>query len=157
MPPEGESQVLPGDPLPLPDELQPDAQLERESDARYNPNDRYRQRATQLGSSTFTSTSYLVQGRVTFLNARGRDLVEFNRSFMAESGTAGAEPVVILHRDAVPRDFEQEQDYVVLSRLQQYSGSQTYAIPPDVNLSEYQSLAIWNPRSKKTYGYVSLP
>ncbi|NEQ63853.1 MAG: DM13 domain-containing protein, partial [Moorea sp. SIO4A1] len=48
------------------------------------------------------------------------------------------------------------QDYVTLARLQKFSGAQRYAIPDDLNLDEFGSVAVWCRRFNITFGYASL-
>ena len=49
-----------------------------------------------------------------------------------------------------------EGEYVVLASLQEYSGAQSYEIPENINLEEFQSAAIWCRKFNATFGAAKL-
>ncbi len=70
----------------------------------------------------------------------------------------GSDLHVILHRDAaLPKGGLKKQDYVTLSRLQKVSGTQRYAIPNNVNLANFRTVAVWCRMFNATFGYALLP
>lgn len=107
---------------------------------------------TQPGS--FVAGEYPTQGTVKVLTENGKRYLEFNGNFKTSKGP---DLFVILYRDdTVPTSGIQEKDYLKISRLQKTSGNQRYAIPNDVKLGDYQSVAIWCRQFNTTFGYASL-
>lgn len=75
----------------------------------------------------------------------------------------GPDLKVILHRsdnllpELAPPAFPiEEDDYVVLGVLRSFKGEQTYAIPVDVDLDAYGSVAIWCEKFNATFGAANL-
>jgi hypothetical protein len=71
--------------------------------------------------------------------------------------------VVILHRSdnvigsTKPPSYSLKKgDYVVLGRLQKFSGAQSYAIPKNINLADYKSAVIWCRKFNATFGAAKL-
>ncbi len=64
---------------------------------------------------------------------------------------------VILYRTAtLPKGGLKEPNYVTLGRLQKVAGTQRYAIPNNVNLANYRSVAVWCRAFNATFGYAPL-
>jgi hypothetical protein len=112
-------------------------------------------------SGTFVSGEHETQGTVRVFTENGRRYLELDSTF--QTSTLGPDLFVILHRsDDVlastnPPAFPlQEQDYVLIDRLQQYSGEQRYQIPDDINLADYESAVIWCRRFNATFGAARL-
>lgn len=110
---------------------------------------------------SFESGEHPTQGGVRVVNKNGQAVLELNQGFMTSD--MGPDLVVILHRsDNVlgstkpPAYALKEGDYVILAPLQKFSGNQQYTIPTSVDLSKYQSVAIWCRKFNATFGAAKL-
>jgi Electron transfer DM13 len=103
---------------------------------------------------TFVAAEHPTQGTVQIVRENGKRYLDFDAAFKSD---AGPDLHVILHRAAsLPKGGLQEQDYAIVSRLQKVSGKQRYAIPQNVNLANYRSVAIWCRQFNATFGYAPL-
>ena len=112
-------------------------------------------------SGTFTSGEHPTQGTVRIVMQNGSPVLELGDDF--QTSEMGPDLVVILHRsDDVIGSTEppayplQEGDYIFLAELQEFRGAQSYPIPADVNLADYQSVVIWCRRFNATFGAATL-
>jgi hypothetical protein len=102
----------------------------------------------------FIAGEYPTQGIVKVVTENGKRYLEFNENFQTSKGP---DLFVILYRNnTVPTSGIQEKDYLKIARLQKTSGNQRYAIPNDVKLVDYKSVAIWCRQFNTTFGYASL-
>ncbi|WP_026733855.1 DM13 domain-containing protein [Fischerella sp. PCC 9605] len=107
---------------------------------------------SQTGS--FVRAEQPTQGNVKVLTENGKRYLEFDGSFKTNQGP---DLFVILYRNGtVPVSGIKEKDYVSIARLQKTSGTQRYAVPDNVKLTDYQSVAIWCRKFNATFGYASL-
>ena len=74
----------------------------------------------------------------------------------------GPDLVVVLHRSnnvlgsTKPPSYPlKEGEYIVLAPLQKFNGTQSYAIPSNVNLKDFQSAVIWCRKFNATFGAAS--
>ena len=105
-------------------------------------------------AGTFVAAEHPTQGMARIVSENSKRFLEFDRDFKSD---AGPDLHVILHRAAsLPKGGLKEQDYVILSRLQKVSGKQRYAIPQNINLANYRSVAIWCRQFNATFGYAPL-
>ncbi len=112
--------------------------------------------ASQTGSQagTFKAAEHPTQGMVQVVTDNGKRFLEFDQAFKTDNGP---DLFVILHRsDAPPVSGIKEQDYVRIARLQKVSGTQRYALPDNVNLADFGSVAIWCRAFNATFGYAPL-
>jgi len=117
--------------------------------------------AVSIKTGKFESGEHPTQGGVRVVNGNGQAFLELNQEFMTSD--MGPDLVVILHRsDNVlgstkpPAYSLKEGDYVILAPLQKFSGAQQYTIPASVDLSKYQSAAIWCRKFNATFGAAKL-
>ncbi|NET34524.1 MAG: DM13 domain-containing protein [Cyanothece sp. SIO1E1] len=103
-------------------------------------------------SGPFTGSAHPTQGLANLMINDGTPSLVLDPAFKTDSGP---DLFVLLHRAEVPENYNPE-DYVELGVLQQVSGSQTYTIPEDVNLEEYNSAVIWCRQFNVTFGYATL-
>jgi hypothetical protein len=115
------------------------------------------QKPTQSG--TFVGAEHPTQGSAQILTENGKNYLEFDENFKTDNGP---DLVVILHRASDIKSISQppayslkEGDYVILAALKQVSGTQRYAIPDNVNLTDYNSAAVWCRQFNATFGYAS--
>jgi hypothetical protein len=115
--------------------------------------------ATKIGN--FVSGEHTTQGTASITRKNGQSFVELDKSFKTSS--SGPDLVVILHRSdnvigsTKPPSYSLKKgDYVVLGRLQKFSGAQSYAIPKNINLANYKSAVIWCRKFNATFGAAKL-
>lgn len=115
--------------------------------------------ATKIGN--FISGEHTTQGTASITTKSGQSFIELDKSFKTSS--SGPDLVVILHRsDNVigstkpPAYPLKKGDYVILGRLQKFSGAQSYAIPKNINLADYKSAVIWCRKFNATFGAAKL-
>ncbi len=114
-----------------------------------------------LKSGNFVSGEHPTQGGVRIVNRDGATVLELDQEF--KTSDMGPDLVVILHRSGdvlgstqPPAYALKKGDYLLLAPLQKFTGAQQYSIPATVNLSEYQSAAIWCRRFNATFGAAKL-
>ncbi len=115
--------------------------------------------ATKIGN--FVSGEHTTQGTASITTKSGQSFIELDKSFKTSS--SGPDLVVILHRSdnvigsTKPPSYSLKKgDYIVLGRLQKFSGAQSYAIPKNVNLADYKSAVIWCRKFNATFGAAKL-
>lgn len=107
--------------------------------------------ATKI-SGTFVKVDYPIKGTVNVVTEEGKSYLEFDQAFQTDEGP---DVFVLLHRSDKPESY-QEEDYVSLGKLKQFSGTQKYAIPADLNLAKFSSVVIWCRKFNVTFGYAPL-
>ncbi|KST68611.1 DM13 domain-containing protein [Mastigocoleus testarum] len=119
------------------------------------------QTSKALSSGTFVDGEHPTSGTVRIVKKDGKHILELDSAF--KTSTTGPDLVVILHRlpDVIgstkpPAYPINEGDYVILAPLQKYSGAQSYEIPKNINLKEFQSAAIWCRKFNATFGAAKL-
>jgi hypothetical protein len=115
------------------------------------------QDSTVIKSGTFVSGEHTTQGMVRITTKDGKSFLELEDSF--KTSESGPDLVVILHRSnnvinsTKPPSYPLKNgDYFILSPLKKYSGSQIYAIPNNIHLADYKSVAIWCRKFNATFG-----
>ena len=118
-------------------------------------------KATTLRSGSFVDGEHPTQGIARIIEQDNQRFLELDDSFA--TSTSGPDLVVILHRsgDVIGSTFPpaypiNEGDYVFLAPLERYTGAQTYLIPDDIPLADYQSAAIWCRKFNATFGAATL-
>lgn len=108
-------------------------------------------------SGTFVSGEHPTTGTASVVNKNGKSFLELDRSF--KTSNMGPDLVVILHRSnnvlasTKPPAYPLRQgEYVILAPLKKFSGTQSYAIPNNINLTDYKSAAIWCRKFNATFG-----
>ncbi|MGV2829689.1 DM13 domain-containing protein [Myxosarcina sp. GI1(2024)] len=104
-------------------------------------------------SGQFVAVEHPTQGQVSIIEEDGNRYLELSSDFQTDEGP---DLKVILH-DADTVDLKVEEgSYVSLGALSSFSGAQRYLIPEDVDLNQYQSVAIWCEQFNATFGYAPL-
>lgn len=110
---------------------------------------------------TFVSGEHPTKGTVRLVHRDEKSTLEFERNF--QTSELGPDLVVILHRSnnvigstQPPAYPIQEGEYVIIAPLQQFSGTQSYTIPDNINPADYQSVAIWCRKFNATFGAAVL-
>jgi hypothetical protein len=119
------------------------------------------QNPAAIKSGTFVSGEHTTQGTVRITNKNGKSIIQLDQSF--KTSTSGPDLVVVLHRSnnvigstKPPAHALKRGDYIVIAPLKKYSGAQSYTIPNNINLGNYQSVAIWCRRFNATFGAAKL-
>ena len=107
---------------------------------------------TKANSASFVGADHPTSGSAQIVTVDGQRYLEFDEAFSTDNGP---DLFVLLHSDAVPNSYASE-DYVNLGRLQRVAGTQRYAIPASVNISDFQSAVIWCRAFNVTFGYATL-
>jgi hypothetical protein len=117
--------------------------------------------STASKTGTFVSGEHTTQGTASITTKNGQSFIELDKSFKTSS--SGPDLVVILHRSSnvigstkPPAYPLKKGDYIILGRLQKFSGAQSYAIPKNINLADYKSAAIWCRKFNATFGAATL-
>ncbi|MDJ0846490.1 DM13 domain-containing protein [Crocosphaera sp.] len=116
-----------------------------------------REKESSIKVGSFVSGEHPTQGTVRLVSEKEQTLIKLDSDF--KTSEMGPDLVVILHRspDVIgstkpPAYAIQEGDYVVIAPLNKFSGTQEYIIPENINLAEYQSIAIWCRKFNATFG-----
>ncbi|MFQ4141690.1 DM13 domain-containing protein [Chlorogloeopsis sp. ULAP02] len=103
-------------------------------------------------SGVFKSAETLTQGMIKFVTEKGQRYLEFDQNF---NTNRGPDLFVILYRNStVPVSGIKEKDYLRIARLQKTSATQRYAIPSNVKLEDFKSVAVWCRAFNATFGYA---
>lgn len=100
----------------------------------------------------FVTVSHATQGAMRVITVNGKRYLEFDQTFKTEGGP---DVLVLLHRDRTPKEYQQ-QKFVSLGHIQKFNGIQRYAIPDNVNLSDFRSVVIRCRLFSVTFGYAPL-
>lgn len=102
----------------------------------------------------FQNGEHPTQGKVSVVQAAETNYLEFDQNFKTDQGP---DLYVILYRsEKPPISGIKEKDYVSIARLQKITGNQRYALPKNINLQEFKSVAIWCQKFNATFGYAVL-
>lgn len=107
-----------------------------------------------IQSGSFRAGEHPTRGRFSVVTKGGKRYLVLNSAFKTQEGP---DVFVILHRSAAPPiNGIRRRDYVSLGRLQSFSGTQSYRIPANVNLENYDSVVIWCRKFNANFGYARL-
>jgi Electron transfer DM13 len=114
-----------------------------------------------LRSGRFVSGEHPTLGTAQIVMQNNQRRLELDSAF--STSTSGPDLFVVFHRLAdvigstTPPAFPiQTEDFVLLAPLKQYNGAQSYPIPDDLNLDNFQSVVIWCRRFNATFGAARL-
>ncbi len=103
---------------------------------------------------TFVEGEHETTGTAKIVTQKGKSYVEFDPAFKTSKGP---DLYVILYRQPqVPISGLAEKDYVSLGKLQKVSGTQRYAIPATVKVTEFANVVVWCRKFNATFGYAAL-
>lgn len=106
-----------------------------------------------MGSFVTVEQDHPTVGTARIISENGKRYLEFDSEFTTAQGP---DVQVILHRGgSIPVNLN-EGDYVTLAALQQFGGTQRYAIPDDIDTSQFKSVGIWCREFNVTFGYAAL-
>ncbi|MEN9218817.1 MAG: DM13 domain-containing protein [Gloeomargarita sp. DG_2_bins_126] len=94
------------------------------------------------------------QGTAKLVMEGSKTVIELDQPFKTD---AGSDLLVILYRwGNVPIGGLKSPDYVVLGKLPKTQGQQRYTVPAHVDVSRYQSVAVWCRQFNATFGCAKL-
>ncbi len=106
-----------------------------------------------VSSGNFVTVKKQSTGSAQIISKDGKRYLELSSDF---STGKGPDVKVVLYRDSSTPESIEEGSYLSLALLEQFNGKQLFAIPDDVNLDEYGSVAIWCKQFNVTFGYAPL-
>ena len=105
------------------------------------------------GSFVTVEQDHPTNGIAKIVNVNGKRYLEFDRAFTT---ARGPKVRVVLHRNnTVPVNLKAE-NYVTIAQLKKFDGAQRYEIPANLDLNDFESVAIWCEEFNVTFGYASL-
>ena len=105
------------------------------------------------GQFVTVEQNHPTEGQAVITEENGKRYLTFDDNFTT---ARGPKVKVVLHRNAsVPVNIE-ENDYITIAPLESFDGTQKYLLPDNLNLDEYQSVAIWCEQFNVTFGYAAL-
>ena len=106
-----------------------------------------------LATGNFVTVDKTTRGEAKIVEKNGRRYIELSSNFTTDSGP---QVEIILHRNSRVSRSIAPRDYVTLSRLTSFKGKQRYLVPNNIDLDDFESVAIWCRRFNVTFGYASL-
>lgn len=107
----------------------------------------------KASASQFVGVQHPTSGQAQIVEEGGAKYLELSQDFQSDRGP---DLKVILHKASTVNQKVQEGDYVNLGLLKSFNGSQRYLIPDEVDLTQYQSVAIWCEEYNVTFGYAPM-
>lgn len=111
-------------------------------------------------TGTFASAEHETTGGVELISENGQQTLVFDEAFATSDGP---DLVVVLHRSAnviaesTPPAYPlNEEDYVVIAPLTAIAGTQEYVVPAEIDLSAFESVAVWCQAFNATFGAAPL-
>lgn len=101
----------------------------------------------------FVGVQHPTEGQVQLIEEDGAKYLELSQDFQSDRGP---DLKVILHKASAVNQKVEEGEYLNLGALKSFNGSQRYLIPADVDLTQYQSVAIWCEKFNVTFGYATM-
>ncbi len=115
------------------------------------------EKKSNIKVGSFVSGEHPTLGTVRLVSEKEQTFIELDSDF--KTSEMGPDLVVILHRSSdvigstnPPAYPIQEGDYVIVAPLRQFSGTQRYVVPEEINVTEYKSIAIWCRKFNATFG-----
>ncbi|MGF1458317.1 MAG: DM13 domain-containing protein [Leptolyngbyaceae cyanobacterium] len=110
--------------------------------------------ASATGQFVTVQQEKATTGNASVVTENGQTYIVFSGEF---STAMGPDVQVVLYGDdaSVPVNIE-GSDYVVVGDLQSFEGGQRYLIGSDIDLDDYQAVAIWCREFDVTFGYAPL-
>jgi hypothetical protein len=114
-----------------------------------------------LRSGSFISGEHTTNGKASIIQENGTYFIELDQTFKTSEN--GPDRFVVLHRSpnilnvSKPPDYAiAEGDYALIAPLKSFNGKQRYAIPKDIQIDNYQSIAVWCRKFNATFGFAPL-
>lgn len=109
--------------------------------------------AAAAGQFVTVEQDHPTTGTASVVTENGQTYIVFDEAF---STATGPDVQVVLHTEnEVPVNLE-EEDYVTIAPLESFDGGQRYLIPSNLDIDEYEAVAIWCREFNVTFGYAPL-
>ena len=106
-------------------------------------------------TGTFVAAEKPTTGTAQIVVENGKRYLVFDSSF--KTSTQGPDLHVVLDpTNHPPAQYQDQTHFVNLGKLQKYAGAQRYAIPANVDLTNFKSVGIWCQMANATFGYAPL-
>ncbi|MEL7315683.1 MAG: DM13 domain-containing protein [Cyanobacteria bacterium J06559_3] len=92
-------------------------------------------------------------GTAQIVTENGQNYVVFDEAF---DTARGPDVQVVLYTGSEAPVNLAEGDYVTIAALESFEGAQRYLIPADIDVNNYESVAIWCREFNVTFGYAPL-
>lgn len=109
--------------------------------------------AAATGQFVTVEQDHPTTGTASVVTENGQTYVVFDEAFSTATGPDVQ--VVLYTEDEVPVNLE-EEDYVTIAPLESFDGGQRYLIPSNIDVDEYDAVAIWCREFNVTFGYAPL-
>jgi hypothetical protein len=109
--------------------------------------------AAATGQFVTVEQDHPTTGTASVVTENGQTYVVFDEAFSTATGPDVQ--VVLYTEDEVPVNLE-EEDYVTIAPLESFDGGQRYLIPSNIDVDEYEAVAIWCREFNVTFGYAPL-
>ena len=107
----------------------------------------------EASAGQFVSVEHPTSGQVKVIEEDGARYLEIGQDFQSDRGPALE---IILHESNTVGLQIEEGSYISLGELKSFNGAQRYLIPEDIDLQQYQSVAVWCEEFNATFGYAPL-
>lgn len=108
-----------------------------------------------IATGTFTAAEKPTTGAARIVQEGRQRYVELDSGF--STSNLGPDLHVLLDTTATPpAAYPAQSTAINLDKLQNYTGAQRYAIPANVDVSQYKSVVIWCEMANATFGYAPL-
>ncbi|MBW4507119.1 MAG: DM13 domain-containing protein [Scytonematopsis contorta HA4267-MV1] len=105
-------------------------------------------------TGNFQAGEHPTQGMVKIVTHNGRRYLEFDKSFKTDMGPDLQ--VILYKNEKPPVSGLKKEDYVRIASLQRINGTQRYAIPGNIQLANFKSVAVWCRKFNATFGFATL-
>lgn len=109
-----------------------------------------------ISAGTFVAAEHPTAGSAQIVEENGHRYLEFDAAFSTDQGP---DLHVLLDKTVTPPQSYMDTEagrYVNLGGLKAVSGTQRYPIPDEIQVGNYQSVAVWCRMANATFGYAPL-
>lgn len=106
-------------------------------------------------TGTFVAAEKPTTGTAQIVVEQGKRYLVLSADF--KTSNQGPDLHVVLDpASQPPAQYQDKTTFVNLGKLQKFAGTQRYAIPTSVDLSQFKSVGIWCQMANATFGYAPL-
>lgn len=109
-----------------------------------------------ISAGTFVAAEHPTAGSAQIVEENGHRYLEFDAAFSTDQGP---DLHVLLDKTVTPPQSYMDTEagrYVNLGGLKAVNGTQRYPIPDEIQVGNYQSVAVWCRMANATFGYAPL-
>lgn len=110
--------------------------------------------AAKTLTGTFRSVEHPTSGSITVVKDGDKPYLTLGSDFKTDPGPALE--IIFYSESSVPLNIEGKGQYFRLAKLRRVRGTDRYALPKNLDLSKYKSVAIWCQEFDATFGYAAL-